>query len=633
MKARKYTLLSIIAMITAIGVSVPIESNDVTAGRNALFSLAKYCKILLESMTENRLFSVGAFIFTIILILIYVKMEHKEKANMIASALFSGLFVLMQMICNDLRADNNIDEMVGSGYNIFKGLVIFCSYFILVYLISFIGGYSLFDKCADRVSSSISVNKKIGNIKEWLVLSAKTVVFWIPYYILFFPGTSNYGDTEKQIRMFFHRKVVFPLNVSPVQGPDIFITDHHPFFTTWLYGSFVKIGLFFGKAWIGVALFSLCQMIIVAAVLNWIWFRISNQKVSEKFVKYGIWFTRLFPFYPILSVCMVKDMTFSIFCLTTVLLLFELRISGEEILGKKQYALLMMLSVLFMIMSKGQGKYFAIALLLILIVAYKKYWKTILFSFAVPILFYQLIWSNILLPAWNIAPGGSQESIGFMLQQTARYVVEYKEEVTEDEARVISKVIDYDNIEELFDPCSTNPIKITYNQELDKADKRKYYLCWASMFLKHPGVYVESVLNTSYKYFDITWVGNPFFAKFNSRVDSSDEIYIESFFTKGSLGNYIVGLFKLIQKIPVLGLVFAPSFYTWLAVFLFLATLREKNVGVVIVEIIPILTVLIFFICPRSLPRYSMPLILMASVMMMNLLFRNGVGVMSNSDT
>jgi hypothetical protein len=243
-----------------------------------------------------------------------------------------------------------------------------------------------------------------------------------------------------------------------------------------------------------------------------------------------------------------------------------------------------------------------------------------LLTFIIPILFYQLIWQGILLPSWNIAPAGKQETLGVLFQQTARYISEYGDEVTDEERAAIDAVLPYETIVSSYDPLKSDELKWTFNQNCTSEEISAYTKCWFSMLLKHPGVYFAATLNTSYKFFDITWQTSPFFTKFNSRVDKSDEIYIYSFFTAGWLGDKIKSLFNLLQRIPVLGLLFSVSFYTWLTYFAFLAVLGKKKDKRTVMIILPLLSVLVYFACPVSLSRYAQPLIMMTMPMMIGVM-------------
>lgn len=537
-------------------------------------------------------------------------MKNISITNRIKGICFALPFAIMQLISKDLSADNKINELTFGKFYLVRALILFAGYFAIAYIISILGFYAL--NLLQDSRKNNSTKPQAFDEKSYIKTIAGVFIFWIPYYIFFFPGTSNIGDTDKQIRMFFHRPVKFPLTASPVQGPDIYITDHHPFFTTWLYGSFVKLGIsVFGKAWVGVALFSFLQMLLFCSLLVFILFRARSFGLSQKLFKTGIIFTALFPFYPMLSVCMVKDMTFSFFSLTTLWMIFEIAMSDGKLLKRPWFMCLFAFSNIFFMLSKGQGKYFIIILTLVMLIVYRKYWYLIATATVIPMLFVMGLWSKILLPMWNISPGGKQEAIGTLLQQSARYVVTYPDEVTAEEKEAIASVIDYDHVPDNYDPTVTNAVKITFNQSATKEQMRNYYKHWFLMFLKHPGLYFESTLNTCYRFFDLTWEGNPFFVCFNIGVEKDDELYIESAFTSGEIGNSIKWLFTDIRAIPVIGLLFRTSMYTWLVWFIILANIKRKNGKMMVFCLIPFLSILIYAACPRSLPRYAEPVIMM----------------------
>ena len=72
-------------------------------------------------------------------------------------------------------------------------------------------------------------------------------------------------------------------------------------------------------------------------------------------------------------------------------------------------------------------------------------------------------------------------------------------------------------------------------------------------------------------------------------VDENDEIYVKSFFTSDELGYKIINALNKIRKIPVIGLLIVPSFYTWLTIICFLAMIKKHNLKQLSVITIPLL--------------------------------------------
>ena len=73
-----------------------------------------------------------------------------------------------------------------------------------------------------------------------------------------------------------------------MRGPEVYATNHHPYFTTVLYGAFAKLGLLLdGNIFYGVALYCLCQMLVMALVLTGVWFYLRRLGLSGRILQGG----------------------------------------------------------------------------------------------------------------------------------------------------------------------------------------------------------------------------------------------------------------------------------------------------------------------------------------------------------
>ena len=60
----------------------------------------------------------------------------------------------------------------------------------------------------------------------------------------------------------------------------------------------------------------------------------------------------------------------------------------------------------------------------------------------------------------------------------------------------------YDEIADLYNPELSDPVKATYRGgHITMAKLKRYFNAWFSMFLRHPGVYIEATLHNSYGYY------------------------------------------------------------------------------------------------------------------------------------
>ena len=74
--------------------------------------------------------------------------------------------------------------------------------------------------------------------------------------------------------------------------------------------------------------------------------------------------------------------------------------------------------------------------------------------------------------------------------------------MTKEEAKAIDGVMKYDEIADLYNPELSDPVKATYRGgHITMAKLKRYFNAWFSMFLRHPGVYIEATLHNSYGYY------------------------------------------------------------------------------------------------------------------------------------
>ena len=67
-----------------------------------------------------------------------------------------------------------------------------------------------------------------------------------------------------------------------------------------------------------------------------------------------------------------------------------------------------------------------------------------------------------LLPTWGVALSGRQEKLGTLFQQTARFVRDYPEEVTDVERKTIDAVLPFDSLASAYQPALQDAVKFMY---------------------------------------------------------------------------------------------------------------------------------------------------------------------------
>lgn len=520
-----------------------------------------------------------------------------------AAACFGLLFALMQLLGRSYEENASWDALFGSGFVLLRSAVAYAG-------LALLGGCLTlyFFRLLDRLEKP-EASTSVFRWKSLFPAAGLIVLCWLPYYIFFFPGLGN-PDTSMQIAWALHYPTDW-LQYSPVRGETVFATNHHPYFTTLLFGFFAKAGrVLGGNLRTGVALYCLCQLLLTALVMTGVWFYLRRLGLSRGLFRGALVFTALFPLYPLYAITMLKDSLFSLACLSFSVLLFETARTRGERLRQNWFCLLLFMNALLVALTKNQGVYFVAAaggLCLLLCGCRRRAAAALL----LPVLLFQFVWTGLLLPAWNVAPGGKQEVLGLLFQQTARYVRDYPQDVSEAEAEAIRAVIDYDALPDLYKPHLADPVKFTFNQDATEEELSAYYRAWFQMLRRHPDAYLQALLSNVCGGFYTGHETGLSYTNFDNReVERYPELCIEMTPRQEAAEPVVQILLRAVQHIPGLGLLFSVGFYPWVILLLFLNALRRRRWREILPQLPAILSVAVLLVAPVSGSyRYAMPMI------------------------
>lgn len=452
------------------------------------------------------------------------------------------------------------------------------------------------------------------NAKIYFASAGLFFLAMLPYFFLFYPGTSN-EDTTIQLMQYFGIESYIH-EMTPVAGARF--TDHHPFLLTLLYGKFASLGLKMGSIERGIALFVILQMLFLSLVFAAGVCYLLHIGVSRNRVIFVQILVMLLPIYPMYAICVLKDVPFSAFTFLFFLMLFEIARTDGEVLEKKSFLTIMAFNALLMMLTKVYGKWLLIVLLIVLIIWYRRFWKQILVSLFLPLVLFTGVYQSLLLPALGVAPGGVQEALSVPFQQTARYVTLYGDEVTDDERTAIAAVLPYEKLSELYSPPLSDPVKKEYRQDASRKDLTRYFKTWARMFFKHPQCYIEATLANTYEYFEINKRSSLTYYEMNTYLqdhetmypkEDYDRLYIENVETRRD-GRYAVNQVMLtLEKTPVVNLFLSVGLLPWALFGILIFILLRHRARYILPLLVPMITVLICFVSPDNGNfRYVMPI-------------------------
>ena len=435
------------------------------------------------------------------------------------------------------------------------------------------------------------------------------IVFFLNLILLigYYPGTQSW-DTYNQLIDFYDG---VSTKAYPVDGGMMItavLNDHHPIVTTLIFGLFSRIGKLVGSERFGVFLYSVIQIALYSygysRVLHYYKSRISAS---------ASWGTAIFylinPCLPFYAMTMLKDSLFSGLFLLYYLLF--LKMYNEDI-EKNEYLKFVLISLALPWMKKT-GIYVVLISNIILLISQikgKTEAKVAIFtSIAVPATLFFVICPRIVFPIFDIYPGGKQELLGTLFQQSARVGIEFQDVYSEDEKALLNKVFDYDSVESIYDFEKTDAIKNTFKLEtVTNDDLREYYKLWIKTGIKHPLAYFRATADTCAGYF--APVTQMYVYRDNHTYEFTD---VKILVLIRKVSGIIYDFF---ENFPGFNILMYLVVYTWwIPLWATYQLVFKRGLWKTLGLLVPVyVSIMTLVVSPYSFGRYAVPLIIITPV-------------------
>lgn len=423
----------------------------------------------------------------------------------------------------------------------------------------------------------------------------------LPWVIAFFPGTLQW-DAWFQLRM----------NLGIIEK-----TGHHPVLSTDWMGGCIRLGRWLFKSdSIGLFLYTGPQFILQCLVFAYACFCVRKWK-APICVSWGmlLFWGGLFPFFPIWGYTMVKDSIYYIFLVLMVTALADLFYTGS----RKMFcvsAVLFWTGIMGVTLFRKEGRYLAVITLLMFLLACRRYWKILLCGMA--LCCFALVLEQGYMNYHSIPAGPMGESLSVPLLQTARYLQEHPEDITEEEREILGRVFtaDIHTVANSYNPLISDGVKLYFLEHPTKQDMADYFKVWLNQLCRHPDTYVQAFLHHIHGYFyPNVHVFQNYRAQFyllDGDQCDAEALDIRFGVKDGKLREILANGLELWEKIPVLGMLLSPGLYVCLLLgeCVYFAAKRRKE----ILLMIPELCVLaICMLSPvNAYMRYVLPLMALA---------------------
>ena len=319
-------------------------------------------------------------------------------------------------------------------------------------------------------------------VRKKAVFLLSFVIFfcWLPQLILLYPGTLFF-DTFTELSDF----AGFISNHTCLR-------DNNPFFDTLLIGSAIvplasATGRWHEVIFAYVLLQSFIMSVTFAYTLQYAYQKLNVGKNAACIMLFTYCFL---PQYPLSAQTIGKDsISVWLFVLFAVAYMEMVRTDGQAMRERRFTVLFTILSIVLILTKKTNVIIVLFCFLLLL--CFLKGTRKELFTSFLCIIVVVYVALPTLKTTLNIYPGGIQESFSLPFQMTARYVRDYPEDISEEEATVIDRVLTLEDLGERYDPLFADPVK-GYQQKGSSADYKRYLHVWLSQGLRHPDAYFHA---------------------------------------------------------------------------------------------------------------------------------------------
>lgn len=471
-----------------------------------------------------------------------------------------------------------------------------------------------------------------------IIFCAIMALFWAPWFIASFPG-GTYWDTYYQIFQIYpenHPIAIIPwAEIYDQTLTDAWLVDHHPVLTTLLYGAFGWVSDQLTGNWMaGVAAFCVLQGIatIVAFTCAIAYLRQRGCPIVLCFLAYV--FFCIMPFISTWAMCMVKDSLFGVLCVPYFIMLFEaVRTRGQSLSSVRAIVLFVIVGLL-LCLTRKMGIFMVVPTALIAALTLRPPKGMTAANFAgiypdaaaVPptkprsaavaclaqaltcVLVMGLLLPYVIFPLAHIAPGGAQETLGPLFQQTARYLRDHGDEISVQEKRAITAVLDYDKLADQYQYDFADSVKYRYNLDATPEQLVDYLHAWATMGARHPDSYLAAFASLAGFYVAPTAYANIRMVTVDTHMGPDDRYMLWNPPELDELRHGLDDAYTAVAEMPGVDLpLLIVTYAFWLpACLIFICARRRLRAGTLLV---PSLIMLGFvLISPVYDARYCVPI-------------------------
>lgn len=457
---------------------------------------------------------------------------------------FSFLYSLATVIGHNMYRTNRLNLSLLSLTTFF---ILFASLsFVFFYLFSFLSGCRFMNKPERALSGFFSGKNSV------LLIWAVIFICWIPCFVAYYPGIFAYDMLSQ---------------TTQATGNGLFSTAHPPLHTyIW------KLCLILGgkTGFEAVSIYAVISMLFFSFCLAYVTKYIAVQTGSNFWSILSVLYFSLNPVLAIMSINPTKDVFFAVFL---ALYTTEIHKFGTDSLAflssKKDIFLLCLFSLMCLLFRNN-----AICVIAIVAIALPVKIKSVKAGpvLCIPIVLFLIIY-NFVFGALGIVHGSTREALNLPMMQVASVIVNDGDSLSETEKEETDYFMPRDLVVENYNPRLADNIKFNAFKYIETAqDTARFLRLWMHLMPKHLKEYTDEFLALNLPY----WY--PFadsVDEFSGRYYIETDIYYSDYYHFERNVRFpllysfyqVMAYHTLIDKIPVVSLVFSIATPIWLLLF------------------------------------------------------------------
>jgi len=552
----------------------------------------------------------------------YISKDLLNNKSMVLISTFAFLFSLFYTLVDHYGWSMDLDN------KLFKAVVVLSVFLGLILwfkdiLVLAIMGLNRLSEMVFKESDEVS-GKKLGIITTVICL-----VCWMPYFLYLYPGVMT-PDSINQLEQ----------AMGMVE-----YSNHHPWIHTLIIKLWFNIGTGLGGSNnLGIALYTLFQMIIGGVSFGYVSATLNRLKIKKWFIYLTIAFYALVPYNAVFAVTVWKDVLFGylVVVFVTSLLNLYLDLSDEmegaveteketpkpdrnRLYGMKIITLIVFtLSGIMVCLLRSNGLYgFILSSVIIIILIFIKVRRILPLAsgMIITMLIISLVIKGPVMNAFNVEQPDFVEMLSVPLQQVANVIIK-NDDINSDDMELITNVIDTTYIDVLYEPTFADNIKELVragHPEYLEAHKKEYLGLYLRLFIKYPRDYLDAYIGQTSGY----WYPESRLrvADCEGVIDNQCGVYFYPLIRGKLVVKTKEILLKLGSMLPVYGSIWSVGTVFWMVMAMLLYAIVKNNTRYII--FIPIISIVLTVLIATPVSgnfRYvyfmvlSLPLLLGASL-------------------